>query len=109
MAPPDKAHLGGAEQSLLKPETEFERLSRILSEKELALATLETELSAFEELYASTVGVLIAELDVLEREIARELLRLHPEKQYQQKSSDFPGSSQRKNKARKETRLHSHR
>jgi tetrahydromethanopterin S-methyltransferase subunit G len=65
-------------------KTEFERLSRELAERELELATLENELSAFEKRYARTVGILFAELDLLEREIARELLRLHPEEKYRQ-------------------------
>jgi hypothetical protein len=65
-------------------EAEFDVLSRELAEKELELATLENELSAYERLYAKTVGILFAELDILEREIARELIRLHPEEKYQQ-------------------------
>lgn len=64
-------------------EAEFESLSKELADKELELATLENELSAFEKRYARTVGILFAELDILEREIARELLRLHPNEQYQ--------------------------
>jgi len=73
-----------AEQHLEYKETEFESLSRELTEKELELATLEYELSVFEERYARTVGFLFAELDILDREIARELYRLHPEEKYQQ-------------------------
>jgi hypothetical protein len=73
-----------AEQHLENPETEFERLSRELAESELELATLENELSAFEKRYARTAGFLFAELDIIDREIARELLRLHPEEKYQQ-------------------------
>ena len=72
------------EQHLIHLETEFESLSKKLAEKELELATLEIELSFFEKRYARTVGILLAELDILEREIARELLRLHPEEQYRQ-------------------------
>jgi hypothetical protein len=66
---------GGADSR----EAEFESLSRELAEKELELATLESKLSAFEKRYAGRVGILIAELDGLEKEIARELYRLHPE------------------------------
>lgn len=73
-----------AEQHLVRQETEFERLSRELAERELELATLENELSVFEKRYAKAVGILFAELDLLEREIARELLRLHPEEKYKQ-------------------------
>ncbi len=57
---------------------ELEALSRELAEKELALATLQNELLAFEKRYAGAVGVLFAELDALEQEIAREQYRLHP-------------------------------
>jgi hypothetical protein len=72
----------GARQAENAPggrEIEFEALSRELAEKELELATLENELSAFEARYAATVGVLLAQLDVLDGEIAREFFRLHPE------------------------------
>jgi hypothetical protein len=65
-------------------EEEFEALSRELTEKEFELATLENELSAFERRYARTVGILFAELDNLEKEIAKELYRLHPDEEYEQ-------------------------
>ncbi len=65
-------------------EDEFDRLSKELAEKELELATLENELSAFERRYTRVVGVLFARLDFLDREIAREQLRLHPEEKYRQ-------------------------
>lgn len=65
-------------------EAEFEALSKELTERELELATLENEISGFEKRYARTVGVLFAELDMLEQEIARELLRLHPEEKYRE-------------------------
>lgn len=63
---------------------EFEALSRELAERELELATLEHRLSVFERRYARTVGVLFAELDQLEKEIAQELYRLNPEEEYRQ-------------------------
>jgi septal ring factor EnvC (AmiA/AmiB activator) len=63
-------------------ESEFEALSRELAERELELATLENELGIFETRYARTIGVLFAELDELEKEIAKELFRLHPEEKY---------------------------
>ena len=84
MASPEPSSSNQAEQHLVNQETEFDRLSRELAERELDLATLENELSAFEKRYARTVGILFAEQDLLEREIARELLRLHPEEKYQQ-------------------------
>jgi hypothetical protein len=61
---------------------EFELLSKELAEKESELSTLEERLSLFEGKYARSVGVLFAELDELEREIARELLRLNPQEEY---------------------------
>jgi tetrahydromethanopterin S-methyltransferase subunit G len=70
--------------SVVSQETEFEALSKELAEKELELATLENELTIFEKRYTRTVGILFAELDILEREIAKELLRLHPDEKYQQ-------------------------
>ena len=65
-------------------QAEFEALSRELTDRELELATLENELSVFEMHYARIVGLLFAELDFLDREIARELYRLNPEEKYQQ-------------------------
>ena len=55
---------------------EFKSLSKELAEKELELSTLERRLSWFEERYARKVGILYAELDEIEREIAKELMRL---------------------------------
>ena len=61
--------------------TEFETLSRRLAEKELELATLENRRFAFEKRYISVVGILLAELDAVEKEIARELFRRHPDEE----------------------------
>ena len=65
-------------------EAELEALTQELAEKELELATLENQLANFEKRYARTVGVLFAELDALEAEIAKEMLRLHPEDPYRE-------------------------
>jgi hypothetical protein len=67
-----------------KREAELEFLSRELADRELDLATRESKLSVFEERYAKTVGVLFAELDRLEKEIAQELFRLHPDEKYKE-------------------------
>jgi hypothetical protein len=61
---------------------EFESLSKELTEKELELSTLEEKISLFEGKYAKTVGILFAELDEIEKEIAKELLRLNPKEEY---------------------------
>jgi len=50
----------------------------------LELATLESQLSTFEGRYARTVGILYAELDRLEKEIAKELYRLHPDEKHKE-------------------------
>jgi hypothetical protein len=63
-------------------------LSKMLADKELELATLENTLAAFEDRYARRVAVLFAELDGIEREIAQELLRLHPEDLYRRHFHD---------------------
>ena len=73
-----------SEQPMRYDETEFEALTRELAEKELELATLDNQLANFEKRYARTVGVLFAELDVLEANIAKEMLRLHPEDPYRE-------------------------
>jgi hypothetical protein len=61
---------------------EFESLSKELAEKELELSTLENKLSWFEGKYARTVGILFADLDEIEKEIAKELLRLNPKDEF---------------------------
>ena len=65
-------------------ESGFEALARELAEKEFELATLENRLSAFEWRYARTIGILLVELDHLEKEIAKELYRLHPDEEHKQ-------------------------
>jgi hypothetical protein len=62
----------------------LDSLSKELAEKELELSTLEMELSLFEGKYARTIGILFAELDEIEKEIAKELLRLNPKEEYRQ-------------------------
>ena len=64
-------------------QQQFDALSKELAERELEIATLEHDLLVFEKRYAKSVGVLLAELDILEREIARELLRLNPDDKHQ--------------------------
>jgi len=72
------------DESSRSKHADFAALSKELVEKELELATLEKILSVFEERYARTIGVLIAELDELEKDIAEELYRLNPEKECKQ-------------------------
>ena len=64
-------------------QAEFEALSKELAEEELELATLTNELAVFETRYTHTIGILFAELDELEKEIAWEVWRLHPGERYQ--------------------------
>ena len=73
-----------SENDLQRRHARFEALSMELAEKELELATLQNELAGFETRYARTVGVLFAELDMLDGEIAKELFRIHPEEKYKQ-------------------------
>jgi hypothetical protein len=72
------------ENGFTNHEAEFEFLSKELADRELDLATLESKLSIFEERYARTIGILFVELDKLEREIAQELFRLHPDEKYKE-------------------------
>lgn len=72
------------ENNIRDQNAEFDSLSKELTEKELQLSTLEKKLSLFEGKYAKTVGILFAELDEIEKEIAKELLRLNPIEVYRQ-------------------------
>lgn len=71
------------EDNTASRQARFEALCKELAEKELDLATLESELAFFERTYARRVGYLYAELDQLEAEIARELYRLYPDPEHQ--------------------------
>lgn len=57
-------------------------LEELLSEKELALVTLECEISAFDVQYYRAVGKLLVELDQLEAQIAEILAKQKPEDSY---------------------------
>jgi hypothetical protein len=70
-------HVGEYDQ-YQRRQAEFEALSKELVDKELELANLQNKLTNFEKTYVQIVGVLLAELDELEMEIAREVLRLYP-------------------------------
>jgi hypothetical protein len=57
---------------------ELERLQSELAESELGLATLRSELIAFERRYLEVVGTRYAEVDRLEAQIAESTARRHP-------------------------------
>ena len=59
-------------------QEEFEILTKKLVAKELEFANLQHKLARFEQVYIQIVGVLLAELDELEVQIAREVTRLNP-------------------------------
>jgi len=73
-----------SEECIESQNPDLEALSKQLAEKELELATLENQLVVFERRYARTVGILLVELDELEKEIARELYRLYPDENHRQ-------------------------
>lgn len=66
------------ERELEKKQGELLALEEELIHRELDLATLRAELSDFEGHYLRTVGVLYAELDEIEAEIAEAQARLKP-------------------------------
>jgi peptidoglycan hydrolase CwlO-like protein len=66
------------ERELAKKQAELAVLEATLIQRELDLATLRAELSNFENPYLRTVGVLYAELDEIEAEIAEAQARLKP-------------------------------
>lgn len=66
------------EEELEHKRIELERLQSELAESELELATLRSELAAFERRYLEIVGSRYAELDRLEAQIAESAARRHP-------------------------------
>jgi septal ring factor EnvC (AmiA/AmiB activator) len=58
------------ERELKRKQTELDSLETELIQRELDLATLRAELAEFESRYLRTVGVLYAELDEIEAQIA---------------------------------------
>lgn len=69
------------EKEIDKKRVELAKLEDILAERELELTTLQNRLQAFEHRYLLNVGVLYANLDALEAEIAELELSLHPQDQ----------------------------
>src|SRR5215467_2065283 len=67
------------EQELALKRREVQDLEGRLIERELQLAGLKGELSAFERLYLKQVGTLYAELDEIEAQIAELLARRNPD------------------------------
>jgi DNA repair exonuclease SbcCD ATPase subunit len=66
------------EEELERKRSELEHLQSELAESELGLATLRSELVAFERRYLEVVGSRYAELDRLEAQIAESTARRHP-------------------------------
>jgi len=66
------------EHELERKRAELSSLESDLAQKELEYATLTTELHAFEYRYLSVVGVLYAELDRIEAEIADLHVKINP-------------------------------
>lgn len=66
------------ERELEKKQTELTALETELIQRELDLATLRSELTDFESHYLRTVGVLYAELDEVEAQIAEAQARREP-------------------------------
>ena len=67
------------EQELEKKKADLASLEAELIQRELDLATLRAELAEFEGRYLRTVGVLYAELDEIEAQIALAQARRHPD------------------------------
>ena len=66
------------ERELFQKREELSGLQVVLAQRELDLATLQAELNAFERRYFRIVGVLYAELDEIEAQIAERLSSLSP-------------------------------
>ena len=63
------------EEELARKQSELAELEVELAERELGLANFQSELAAFEGLYLRTVGVLYAELDDLNAQIAERIAK----------------------------------
>ena len=70
--------LSPEEEELARKRAELDSLEARLVQRELDLATLHAELFLIERLYLRVVGVMYAELDLVEAEIADALLRWNP-------------------------------
>lgn len=75
------------EEELKQKKHELAALEAELAERELDLSTLEAELRAFERRYLRTVGILYAELDGIEAQIAELAARANPDNDNAQQRS----------------------
>ena len=75
------------EVELEKKRAELAQIESVLAEKELELATLKAEMSAFEREYLSIVGVKYGELDAIEAETAELLARRNPNDAHSQQKA----------------------
>src|SRR5437016_13888634 len=66
------------QRELEKKRAELKAFEVQLSERELELATVRAELTAFEVRYLRVLGVLYAELDEIEAQIAETAAKLNP-------------------------------
>lgn len=76
--PETSAFCSPEEEELQRKRRELENLQSELAESELELATLRSELIAFERRYLEVVGSRYAELDALEAQIAESVARSRP-------------------------------
>jgi hypothetical protein len=100
------------ERELEKKQAELASLEAELIQRELDLATLRAELAEFESRYLRTVGVLYAELDEIEAQIAEAQARRKPsDSEAQERALLRSGSGQRilrngQRHSRSETQAH---
>ncbi len=98
---PDKliARLSPEEIELANKLAELELLETTLAQKELELATLNGEVTAFNSRYLRSVGRLFSELDEIECEVAESRVGLNP-----QDPSAVNGATQARQRARESAR-----
>lgn len=97
--------LSPEERELGKKQAELANLENVLAELELELATVRSELRIFEHRYNQKVGVLYAELDALEAQIAELEFSFNPDdfaaqqsaKQAQEKAEESAAEANRTN------------
>ena len=86
-------------EELQRKRIELDNLQSDLAESELGLATLRSELIAFERRYVGVVGSRYAELDALEAQIAEAVARSRPTDSFAKENAESARAAQESEEA----------